>query len=216
MAKLKNGMDNGFRGKVDNFVIYDLNDQVVKRRIGTRTKPFTLPELANQQSMAVVSALLKPVKEFIEIGFELEAGLMRKSQHNMAYSYNYKNALSGIYPDKYIDFEKVLFSRGNMPLTQDVKADLTADGLEFTWNTEMKSAGLSATDQSMLMAYFPEKKYAAYLAGGATRNKGVAQLSLPLSRKPVVVETYISFISVNHKSISNSIYTGQLIWNPLS
>ncbi|WP_158799607.1 DUF6266 family protein [Pedobacter sp. L105] len=214
MAKLKDGMDNGFRGKIDGFVVYELNGQVIKRKIGKRLKPVTLPELANQQSLSLISALLKPVKEFIEIGFELEAKLARKSQHNMACSYNYKNALTGVYPNKYIDYSKVLFSNGKMPATKDVKAYLINHGIEFTWNTDNISNGFKPTDRVLLMAYFPEKKQAVCSIIGAKRKKGVEQLILPLSKKPVIIETYISFIAINYKSISNSIYTGQFIWNP--
>lgn len=215
MSKLTGKGDDGFRGKNGNYVVYDLNGMIVKRSIGTSTNPFTEKQKANYQITSLVCALLKPVKDFIEISFDLKIKKAGNSQYNLASSYNRLNAIKGVYPDQSIDFTKVLFSKGNMPVTADAKATLTADGLEFTWNTVADAFGFKATDRVMLMAYFPEKEFAVYLAGGNARPKGIDQLVLPLSRKPVVVETYLSFISVNHKSVANSVYTGQFIWNPL-
>jgi hypothetical protein len=36
---------------------------------------------------------------------------------------------------------------------------------------------------------------------------------LPKYRTPVVLETYLSFVSANQKLTSNSVYTGQLNWS---
>ena len=215
MSKLK-GIDDGFRGKIGDYSVYKLNGYIVKRRVGVRTKPFSEKQLTYQQITVLVNSLLKKVKDFIDIGYVTEAAKVKLYPYNTASSYNRQHAIAGVYPAQYIDFNKVLFSKGDMPLTENVNVRLTGDGLEFTWNPDTAVPGLQASDQVMLMAYFPEKKYGVYVANGVRRPKGIEQLELPLSRKPVVVETYLAFISVNHKSVSNSIYTGQLIWNPLN
>ena len=212
MAKLK-GTDNGFRGKLGINTVYELNGQVIMREVGVREKPFTSAELANQQAITLISSLLKPAKEFIELGFATEASKHpTKNYHNMAYSYNYKIALSGTYPDRCIDFERILFSKGIMPLAENTSALRTDTGILFEWDTALHHPEFKDTDQVMLLAYFPERKVCVMQPTGIRRKQGVAELILPDANRPIVLHTYISFISAQHKITSDSVYTGKFVW----
>ena len=215
MAILKGPHDDHFRGKLGGYAIYDLNGQTIKRKIGKRVKPYSALEIANHKIMADITALLKPVKEFIEVGFESAARTIRKTAYNVAYSLNYHNALVGDHPNKVIDFKKVIFSKGNMPLTENLLAELTDEGISFSWNPDLTDFGFKASDRAMFMAYLPQKHFGVFQLSGARRTQGNELLVLPASKRPIKVETYVSFISANHKSISDSIYTGQFIWKSL-
>lgn len=214
MAISKKG-NHGFTGKVGKTVTYRLNGKWVQREIGISNKPATDRQLASRQITAIISKFLSSVREFINVGFVVEAKRARKSANNMATSFNRSNAITGNYPDQRIDFSKVLLSMGKMPLNSQVKAELTNDGITFSWDTSLTDDGRRWSDQAMLMAYMPEINEAAYLINGARRTVGTDLLRLPIVESPVLVETYISFISANHKSVSDSIYTGQLIWDGL-
>ncbi|HEY0176822.1 MAG TPA: DUF6266 family protein, partial [Pedobacter sp.] len=71
MATRKKGGD-GFKGKLGDTVVYSLNGQDVKRSIGLITKDPSKLQKENRTSMRTVTDFLKPVLNFIRIGFELE------------------------------------------------------------------------------------------------------------------------------------------------
>jgi len=64
----------------------------------------------------------------------------------------------------------------------------------------------------MLLAYEPESINATFSIYAGQRAEGETDLSIRKRKTPVILETYISFISLNRKTISDSIYTGQVIW----
>ena len=214
MAILK-GYDDNFRGKLNGCTIYDLNGQVVKRSNGVRVKPFSDLQKANQKVLADMTAVLKPVKEFLEVGFENAGKAARQSAYNTAYSVNYHQAFTGEHPDKIIDFKKLLFSKGKMPETEDLFAERVEKGILFTWNPALTSAIFKTSDQAMFMVYFPQRQFGIYQLSGARRTQGKELLMLPESNRPLVAATYISFISANHKAISDSKYVGQFIWQSI-
>ncbi|MBB6502216.1 DUF6266 family protein, partial [Pedobacter cryoconitis] len=117
MAVLRKGSNEGFTGKIGNTVTYRLYGKIVKRTIGMRTDAPTVPVLSSWQATAVTSTFLKSIKEFIKVGFELEAKRVSKSYHDVAASYTRLNAITGTYPSQHIDFTKVLLSKGKMPET---------------------------------------------------------------------------------------------------
>lgn len=206
MAISKNNY--GFTGKVGGEVTYILNGQMVKRRIGVTFKKATSAQLAVRQRTAITSKFLKSILDFIEIGFELEAKGTTKNQHNLASSYNNKNAIIGVFPNLEIDYQKVLLTSGAMPAVKEIKVVATKEGLEFTWDTT-ELRGMRWNDQVMVMAYFPEANDATFLVNGANRKQGSQLLKLSASRMQKPIETYISFVAANRKSIANSIYTGK-------
>lgn len=211
MAVSRNG-HYGFSGKVGNSVTYLLNGQWVQRSIGKTTRPPSLLQLANRQRTKVSNVFLSPIKDFINVGFKSKALAERKNAHNMASSYNRINAIVGHYPHQYIDYSRVLLSEGRMSLPRGVAAKLIPGGLEFSWQVNPDVNGQRWNDQTMLMAYLPEVQDAIFIINGARRNEGKDFLKLSMSEGPVIIETYLSFISADHKSVCNSLYTGQFLW----
>lgn len=209
MAIFKNGLNQGYIGKAGNTVTYLLNGKLVTRRIGKSLKPATVPQLASRQITSIIAAFLSPLNSFTLIGFELEGKRRHLHPYIAASSYNRSNAIAGTYPDQYIDFQKVLLTKGNMPDTLGITVEMDENGLVFTWNKIAGIKGHSDSDKVMLMAYMPGRETAIYVLNAAQRNEGVARLAIPKRRIPLIVETYISFVSYNHKSIADSIYTGQ-------
>ncbi|SEA51950.1 DUF6266 family protein [Pedobacter hartonius] len=211
MARAKKGTE-GFRGKIGNTVIYDLKGQLVKRLIGVNLNEPTDKQMVGRQRTSLVTALLRPVKEFIRIGFDVETRNTLLSPYNKATSVNRFNAVKGVYPDQQIDFSKVEFSRGNMMVDPEIGVRIIETGLEFYWNKDFAARGIKWNDGVMVMAYIPEKRDAYFQINGARRNEGVEKLVLPRFNETVRIETYVNFISADHQSISNCTYTGQVMW----
>lgn len=214
MASSKKGSD-GFTGKTGRTVVYLLNGKTVKREIGFSSKPPSILQLAARQVTTVSSQFLSPAKEFINLGFKQQAEKTDKSPNNLASSHIRFNAIIGDYPEYCLDYSKVLLSRGDKPLTESLEVKAVEEGLQFSWDPAVSDSGRRWNDQAMMMAYIPSLKEAIYLLNGARRTEGTDILRLPRFKDAVVIETYISFLAANHKSVSNSVYTGQLIWEGL-
>lgn len=211
MARAKKGTE-GYTGKVGNTVTYDLKGQSVKRSIGISTKPPTVKQLKVRQKTALVTELLRPVKEFIRIGFDLETRKTLLSPYNKATSVAKLKAIKGEYPDQDIDFSKVQFSSGNMPVNPNVSVKVLTMGLEFHWDIDFLAEGIKWNDNIMVLAYVPEKRNAYFHLSGARRIEGMERLTLPRFNETVKLEIYVSFISADRKSICNSIFVGELLW----
>lgn len=212
MAVFKNGSSGGFSGRNGNVITYMLNGQWVSRIIGLRTDKPTKPVLAVWQVTKLAADFLKPVKDFIRTGFELETKGTFLNYHNVAAECNRLNAITGDYPDQRIDFTKVLFSKGKMPVTPGISVKAIKKGLTFSWDPNFSASGIKANDEIMLLAYEPDMKDATFSLYAGKRAEGEASLAIRKRKDPLVLETYISFISQNRKIISDSIYTGQIIW----
>lgn len=212
MAISRKGKGGKVSGKIGNVVTYTLYGAQVERSIGKRVAPVTGPELVNRQKTAITSAFLRPVHNFIQTGYELEAKRELKTQYSLVTSYIRLNAIAGAYPNQYVDCEKVLFSKGKMPAIAKPTVEKDDNGLVFTWDNSMLLTGIKDTDQVMLMAYVPERNACLYKLCAAVRKDGVAYLPIPKNGTSLIIETYFSFISENRKNIANSIYTGRLIW----
>ena len=211
MATNKNSFD-GFTGKRGNISTYLRLGVPTSKIAATKiTAPPTLNQLIARQPIKVVNDFVASVKNFIFLGFQSEATIAHKTSNDLIMSYTLLNAIKGEYPNKEIDFTKVLFSKGKMPETPEVEVTLNDDGLKYTWNTKLIQGKFRMDDQAMLLAYFPELKSAEHVTNAGKRNVGTAQLSLLRNETPTVMEIYIYFMSADHKKVSNSTYLGQLI-----
>jgi hypothetical protein len=210
MGILNNGIFGGYRGKVGNLVSYKLLGKDVIRQVGVIKKPATVKQLACRQEMATVIKFLQPMIEFINMGFMLKAKQAKKYPHNMAVSYNKKNALKGSYPDIAIDYSKVLVTEGTLRRAQNPQVELVPEGLSFSWHAPANMEWPERTHMAMLMAYFPLLNRAEYCIAGARRFTGTDTLPLTSDLTGAYMETYISFICVEDNAVANSVYIGFL------
>lgn len=209
MALQKNGIING---KLGSTVSYLLNGNLVTRTIGFTKKKPTKPQLTFRQKTRVLNAFFKKVGDFINVGFEFEGQKKNKKAYALAFGHNIVNAFKGIYPTVSIDFKNLRLTSGNMAEVSGIMVEVVNEGFKFSWDAESKESGMHWTDQVMLMAYFPELKKAMFITAGANRDIGTCLLPLYETSHGYVAETYISFISSDRRSISNSTYTGQWLW----
>src|SRR5688572_12614649 len=114
MGIMSNGPHGPVYGKVGNLVTYRLLNKDVTRMVGENNKAPSVKQLACRQQMAVVIQFLKPIVEFINLGFMVEAAKADIYAHNMAVSYNKLHGLVGEYPGLLIDYSKVLVAQGSL------------------------------------------------------------------------------------------------------
>lgn len=214
MAIVKEGIAQGFSGKVGNLEFSRQKDGSTRvRQVPVASdKPPTVKQLSVQQDTKNCKNFLNPLKDFVDVGYELAGKIRGISAYNSIVSQVRMFTLTGEYPNRRIDFSKVLVTKGQMQLPEDATVTLTEFGLAFTWNTETEAKGIHYSDQVMMLAYFPELEKAKYMTAGAQRHQGKDLLVLNGIPHGHIAEIYISFISDNRKSISDSVYLGQLIW----
>jgi hypothetical protein len=208
MGTLKNGMPGIFNGKIGNLVFYQLNGKQVMRTIGKSTKPATDAQLGCRQQMQVINSFLKPIIEFVNSGFRLEAKGTTKGAYNLALAYNKKHALQGVYPNMEMDYALVLVTQGNLPCAINPSVERVPEGLKFTWLCPTDLLWPQGNDQVMLLAYFPVLKKAVFNLYGAKRSNCADVLPIQPELINEYMEVYISFIDEKRNGIANSMYLG--------
>jgi hypothetical protein len=214
MAIQKNGFLGPFTGKLGKVIGYvDQFGQQRLRTIGERN--YDNPSIGMQQTWrktALVTELLKPVMDFIRLSFAAEAKAKKISAYNVAYAENRK-AVTGVFPDLQMDYSKVVLSKGDLLPAQNPEVIAMNEGLMFAWDYQYDGKFSQPTDLAMLMAYYPAEGLAFYLKAAASRKQGYAVMDMPFSPNGQILETYIVFISDDHKRISNSVYLGQIVFD---
>ena len=212
MATVGGGNQPNFRGKLGGVVYYLLNDVLIARTIGVNNNPPTISQLESRMATRVVARFLKPLKLFINVGFELSAKQKKSNAYNEVFSYLRQNAIKGVYPEIDMEYEKVVLTSGTMPLPPNIRVWVTDLGLTFSWDQEGEVTGAHWSDQVMVVAYFPKLNRVIFYSAGARREQGVEHIPLQDFDHGNFVETYFSFIANDRRSIATSIYTGRLQW----
>lgn len=211
MASQSKKNHDGFRGKSGGYTYYELHGKIIKRKIVRSTKPPSVKQLAQRQKGALSNELNKHVKEFIKLGFERLAVQRETIAHALMTSHTLIHGIKGEYPNFEIDYPKLLFSKGDMPLTTGLKVRLNNDVLEFEWDKVSKPGVFRNDDQAMLVIYFPEEKDAEFDVCAGPRGNGRVDYRLVQIEVPRIMEIYISFIAADRKRISDSVYLGQMV-----
>jgi hypothetical protein len=214
MAIVTSGPYVGFSGTVDGFTYSQMADgrTSVKRKNSASKVPLTVSQISVQKDSDIFADFIKPLEDFIRVGYDLEANALKLNHHNAMVKSMRRNTLEGLYPHRYINYSKVLVTKGRLPMPETFNVELAQEGLSFTWSTELIPMRTHHSDQAMMLVYFPELMETVYKIGGAARHTGNDLLNLTGVEKGYTAEVYLSFIADDHTSIANSKYLGQLSW----
>lgn len=208
MGKYKIGVLGGFRGKVGTVSGSSWKGiEYMKGPTRGTNKPATQKQLEARERFRVMIRFFSQLSSLLTLGFKNSASKMTGT--NVAFHLN-KNAIQGIYPNYSLDYSKLILTDG--PLQQVVNPTAAAIGggiLNFIWedNTGIKHA--NANDKSILLVYCPEKGRFAYVDDGSPRSSKNARIDAGIF-KGLIVETWLSFISVDGEEVTPSVYTGTL------
>lgn len=207
----KQGPFGHYEGRMGNMVFYMLNGKLVGRTIGV-VNHFTKKQEEVRMRTDVLSPFLKRMKEMIRIGFKNTPKPQDWNFFNMASSVNNPGAVKGEYPNLELNYAKVILSKGAIPPPRNPAVTLNGKYLEFRWEPDIAAEGAATRDQIMVIAFFPATKKTVFITSGARRTEGFERLKLPNFRKDTVIETYMAFNADDRTDVSDSVYTGQLIW----
>jgi|GEM_PF-1563375 len=214
MGHIVKGIGLTISGKLGDISIHQQPDGSVTTQSlpAPRTTPFSENELASQQPAKVWNDFLRPIKDFVDVGFDLEAKRIKKNAHNAIVRYICLVCLVRTDKVTSLDYSKVLVTKGKMNPPKNAAVEAADSGLVITWDKEITIDGQHYSDQIMVLAFFPESGQARYIISGAQRHEGKHLLLLPGIEHGQVAEIYVSFIKDTRKAISDSLYLGQINW----
>jgi hypothetical protein len=219
MAKLNGSIIGSFSGKVGSVIGSSWKGvPYMKGAHKARTEKISDEEKGNRSKFAMAQAWLKPLLEFIRVGFKgytptVEGFIAAKS-------YLMKNAMEGTGADTVIIPSKVRVSFGDLPLSENISVKLLPNFyLEFTWNTEIPH-GAHSDDQVMLLAYdadhldYRQKQhdlnhFEFHTTTGQFRKTGSDTLQIP-NVEGHTYQVYAAFVAHDRSRQSHSVYLGEV------
>ena len=215
MGTIKHGLLGGVSGKVGNVVGGNWKGIDYLRVIPANVaNPKTQKQMNQRAKFMTVIKFLQPFTEFLRIGFKAYATKM--SAFNAAVSYNFKNAVSGEFPDYSIEYDNVLLARGN--LTGVYNAACVSDEaskVKLTWDDNSGTGSAYASDKALVVIFNPSKNEVFYNLDAGQRSDAQTTLEVPASYSGDEVQCYLTFAAMDSligsggkHAISNSSYAG--------
>jgi hypothetical protein len=205
MARMTQGINGPFIGKIGTVIGYTVNGKwYMKGLYKRRTKAPTPGELLNQKKFAAAQLWLKPVTDYVRVGFK---GYNERFQgFGAAKSWLMKNAMQVVEGEVIIDPSLVKISAGDLTLPENIQCTVqTPSQISFTW-TPSDDDKLKY-DQAMVLAYDIQKKNFRGSIYSSYRSTGHA--SIDLASDPGRYHVYLAFIAADRSRQSDSIYLGE-------
>jgi len=208
MGTIKQGVFGGFSGGVGNVVGGSWKGISYMRIIPAKiSNPRTDRQKDQRERFALTMRFLKPLSQFLKIGFKNYAIAM--TAINAAMAYNFHNAIDGIYPNCTINFEKVLLSCGILPPAFSPTVQSIISGIvQFSWVDNSDEIGANSLDKTMLVVYNVPRNQGLCIINKGDRGTTSQTVTVPTSFLGQEVQCYIAFISNDEIELSNSIYVG--------
>jgi hypothetical protein len=209
MAKLLNGINGPFSGKVGTVVGYLWKGKAVMRGLPRKRSGDLSPAQIQQHAkFALMHKFLKPLLSFLNVTYSSVA--VQMTGFSKAFSYNVKNAITGAHPELRIDYSRVLVSQGDLQNVLSPELTASTEGiLTFSWTNNSGMGSGRATDQAFVAVYNEELNVWVYELNPAARKAGSCTIDAS-KMKGREVQTYIGFISNDGKDATDSLYTGMI------
>lgn len=212
MGKLSRGFLGGFQGQLGTAYgcFWRLMDLVKAMPRKVKRAP-TEAQLPVRLKFALMTAFLKRLGAIIKVGYQNAPS--GQSAMNAAVAYNIANAITGVSPSFLIDFTKLRFSEGQLPMAYraEVLIDTPAT-IKFLW--ELNVAGSEdgkPTDKAVFVVYNPAKNKLVTLSGAVVRSALAYTLPVPVDFSADEVHVWMSMVSADGKEVSESFYVGEFL-----
>lgn len=209
MGILSFGIFGGFEKRTGPLVGRIVNKKnVISMVQHERLKPVTLAQLKQQAKFKQVAILLIRLRQLIMVGFANNKNLI---PFNAAVKYNFKNIITGVYPNYTIDYSKVVYSVGKVEGAAMPAVNLAGvDEVVFSWEPSTQNQFNRNTDRATFLLYNPQWKKAFMVIGEASRSSLTYTMLLPSGFSSLELHCYMGFLSADERQASNSMYLGRL------
>lgn len=220
MARINNGLLNGFSGKIGNVVsCYRYGKYYLRMRPEKVHHPNSEKQLAQRMRFTLIQQFMHPISPFLRFGFGAYA--VGRSAYNAAMSYNLEHALKGIYPEIMVDYQAARISKGKLPGIASGNVCQGESGkLIFTWERQVSSVKSREPDKAVVVILCPETKEAIWFMDTIQISAFQIEIVIPNGMLNKEILCYLCFIKsgllLDHPSennISDSFYCGSVVTN---
>ncbi len=218
MAKFKQGILGGFKGRVGNVVGSSWKGtDVMKIRPATVTNPNTERQQNQRLRFSLVGRFIQANRNLIQVGFRAYNKGM--TVQNAAMSYNLANAVKGEFPNLNIDFSKVQISRGSLaPITAPAITSNDPAALVLNWINNSFVGSANDSDQLSVSLSDVASREVLYFLNCASRQDTTVTLNVPIEWSGRTVEVLTFFNALQNtvvtsvrESISNTQWAGSVM-----
>lgn len=166
-------------------------------------------QLIQQKKLKVVMGWIKPLLNFINVGYQLYR--TEQTPMNAAVSYHMKYALNGDGENFYINFEKGMFSKGVLvaPFIREFSS-LGDNSLYVSWKNPPATVLCEGNDLATYIIYNPQKEAFVTFAAYGQRSDREVLLELPSAFENDEVHGYVFYINAAGNEVSTSVYLGKV------
>ena len=205
MGKLQTNIFGGFSGKVGSVVGSSWRGisymRALPRSGGVSHTP---SQLMQRGRFKAAVSFLKPLNAAIRIGWRGYAS--GKLPFHAALSHTIKNAVSGVYPNYFVDASKALVSAGWLTGAADAVAVETDGGARLHWADNSFDGAAKPSDCALVAVANFSRAVAVVVYGDAVRGDCGCAVAFPALWRGDEMCAYLGFTSADGKEISNSIF----------
>lgn len=179
MAEIKQGILGGVSGKVGTVVGANWKGKnIIRSKPRKSSKKPTVLQLNQRAKFKLVSNFLQPINPILNRYFGSEQGL--KTRVNLALSYHLQEAVENQDGSFIINPEKVVLSKGVLPLINMENTAVENSELRLTWNVPEGASLGRATDLLTVVVYNDQSKLFNIFDKVTTRDSGTFTGQLPV------------------------------------
>jgi hypothetical protein len=209
MGTYRKGILGSFSGKVGTVVGSTWKGIDYMRSLPRPSgKAPTDAQMIQRVKMTLATGFLRPISALVNVGYKSLA--IKQTGFNVATAQVISEAIMGIYPNMQIDYPQVLFSKGTLTGPWNAIASSAGGDVTISWDNNSTSGTAKPTDKAVLLIFNEEQSQYVYELNGADRTAGSETIQMPADFIGDTVHTWLGFISADKKTISTSVYAGQV------
>ncbi len=210
MATQRKGPMGGFKGTAGTLIGYIVHGRNIITGLHEKSsKPASEKQLGQRTIFGIMTHLMGYIADIIERGFQNHSET--QTAMNAAVAYNLKNAVTGVSPNREIDYTALTLSRGRINKLKNVSVAAEAGAkLKFSWANYGLNLFSSDLDKVTLVVYNPELGEFSTLIDAAPRSALTYDLQVPLDFSGSDVHCYVMVTTASGEAC-DSIYAGQLM-----
>lgn len=211
-VQIKPGSNGEFKGRIGNTSYYvDQHGRMIARSAtSTPRGEGSADQIKQNAGFNVIQNLLRPMKNFIKIGFHEKMKADKSNSFAAAKSYNMVHALKKGDEGFEIDWENLRLADGKIDTPKDITVKVEGGKLHFSWDSKAELLIGSANDRTMILLYEQQSDRVFENLSGAQRKEGADVFPLDFTKlRQRTFDIYIAFKDIFTNEVSNSVYCGR-------
>jgi hypothetical protein len=210
MAFMQKGLMGGFTGRIGDKIGYVVNGvQYVRSAPKKRSSPVSTEQKIQREKFSLMTKFLSPLASFINEVHKYHNH--RKTGYSKLFPLNYREALTGQYPDFGIDHHRIRLTTGSLSGPVQMHVYCSGRGvLNFNWKDNSCGERDSSPFDLLYLAFYDEDKKSWEIRKNiALREDNFLTIHMD-DHRGNLLQIYSGFISGDKRRVSNSHYLGMI------